>query len=111
MFTVVLLVGAQSFRLMYHSEEKARQAANMSSWTDVLVYIEDDFGQEFSGRRNSISGCVFEDLEKSKLAHVELALHQQRMQFLAQKMASADPGLRTMAAMNGPGVITPFPRN
>jgi hypothetical protein len=110
MHCITLIVGSLPFRFVFQKENTARElvAALEPGVGNDYVLLADDFGQEFYGRRSSINGCILEDMEKSKLAHVEFALHQQRMQNLAQKMASADPGLRSMS--NGPGVVTPFPR-
>ena len=50
---------------------------------------------------------MFEDLDQSKLANIELFLHQQRVQVAAQKAAQSDPGLKASSLMNGPSVLTP----
>jgi hypothetical protein len=109
MYCITLIVGAVPFRFVFHKEETAREAVAATRGSPAIT-LRDDFGQEFFGTPGSVTGFIVEDMEKSKLAHVEFALHQQRMQNLAQKMASADPSLRASSAMNGPGVLTPFQR-
>ena len=42
------------------------------------------------------------------MANVELFLHQQRVQVLAQKAAQSDPGLRAASMMNSPRVLDPM---
>jgi hypothetical protein len=51
---------------------------------------------------------MMEDLDKAKLANVELFLHQQRVQAMATKAAQSDPGLRASSMMNGPRVLDPM---
>ncbi len=53
---------------------------------------------------------MFEDLDKAKMANVELFLHQQRTQALATKAAQSDPGLRASSAMAGPRMLDPMGR-
>ena len=64
------------------------------------VSVADDFGQRATIDIKSIHGFMLEDMEQSKLAHIERGLHQARTQARAQQMATADPVLKN-AAMIG----------
>lgn len=117
MFAVNIALGNTVWRLLFKDEEKAKTLfENFKEMPDEvgLIIGEDDFGQQCILNRIDIAGVMFEDLDKAKMANVELFLHQQRVQAMAQKAAQSDPGLRANAAMNGPSVLTPFggmPRN
>jgi hypothetical protein len=109
MFQITLTFGptGTQWALLFQTEEKA-----VASWqhaslgSSEFLTLEDDFGQTVNIVRKSLYGSMFESLEKSQLAHIEIALHRARLQAKAQQMASADPGLRTLA--RGPAVMTPF---
>lgn len=113
MWTLTVAVGNIPWALMF----KTREAAN-DSFAVVTAYqdadIEDDFGQRLRVRAGSVLGAVLEDMDKSKIAHIERALHHARMQHEGQKMAQADATLRMGQA--GPAILTPgfgnggFPR-
>jgi len=118
MFAVNVIIGSVCIPFMFRQEETARAAASqlthdptqafgMTRWISLV----DDFGHELAVESKSISGFILEDMDKTKLAHVERALHQERTQRLVQKTAEADPGLRMSSSklQNGPGILTPFP--
>ena len=56
-----------------------------------------------------VAGMMFEDLDKSMLAHVERGLHNARTQAKAQQQAMSDPVLKTaaMTAQRGPAIYDP----
>lgn len=121
MFSLTIFIGNGMWALLYKNEEKAvRDFALFNSPPiniDPSVKLEilpftidliDDFGHHVRVRATSIHGAVLEDLEVSKLAHCERALHQQRTQLQAQKMSEADQTIRTARAANGPAIITPM---
>ena len=104
--------------LLYNDEAKAKTewVVYCDATMDTPVHLSDDFGQAVVVNRSSISGAMFEDMDKSKLAHIERALHHARMQQEGQKLAAADAQLR--AGQHGPSIIAPmggmnggFPRN
>lgn len=111
MFSLTVIVGTNGWGLMFRSKGKA-EAAVATLEGGVLaverVSIVDDFGQSLFVNRDNISGWVFEDMEQSKLAHVERALAHARMQGLVQKMAEADPALRTSMMNRGPAIVSPM---
>ncbi len=111
MFSITVMVGAQGFTLMYRTQQKAEESARVLRGGDPMIAIEDDFGQSVAINRQHLSGFMVEDLEKSKLAHVERALHIQRTQALAQKTAEADPGLKFSMMNRGPAMVSPMGLN
>lgn len=74
----------------------------------ATVSLMDDFGQRADVDVASIHGFMLEDMEQSKLAHIERGLHQARTQARAQQQAQADPALRAAAAMQSPAMLTPM---
>ena len=75
------------------------------------VSVADDFGQRATIDIKSIHGFMLEDMEQSKLAHIERGLHQARTQARAQQMATADPILKNAAMMQGPAMLQPMGGN
>ena len=110
MFALNIALGNNAaWRLLFRDGEEAKaifekisKRSNQGTHT-----VEDDFGQTFSAPAKSISGVLFEDLEKTRLAHVEMHLHQKRTEALAIKMAQSDPGLRASAGMQSPRMLDP----
>ena len=111
MFIINVALGNTSWRLLFKDEEKARTAfAEMQprASADIGFIIEDDFGQTLCSTAKAIYGLMFEDMDKTKLAHVEMALHQARTQNLATKMAQSDQSLRASSMMQGPAILNPM---
>ena len=109
MFALNIALANNAWRLLFRDGEEAKaifekisKRSNQGTHT-----VEDDFGQTFSAPAKSIAGVLFEDLEKTKLAQVEIALHNAHTNALATKMAQADPGLRASSAMNSPRMLDP----
>ena len=92
--------------LLFKTEEAARAALMIPSSNDYWE-VMDDFGQYVSIKRDLIHGTMLEDMEQSKLAHIEQGLHRARTQAKAQQMAAADPTLRTAQMMGGPAMLQP----
>lgn len=74
----------------------------------IIVSCADDFGQSFASPTAKIHGVVFEDMNRSKLAHQERMLHDARTKAGAQKTAQSDPQLRQAMQPAGPGIVSPF---
>ena len=116
MFCVNIAVGNSCWRLLFRDEEKAKAVFESLKPLPIgtkTINAEDDFGQICTITVESTHGLLFEDLDKAKMANVELFLHQQRVQNMAQKAAQSDPGLRANSLMNGPAMLNPMgmPRN
>jgi len=82
---------------------KTAKAANAGT-----VDIVDDFGQRAIIEVQTIHGFMLEDMEQSKLAHIERGLHQARTQARANQMAQGDPVLKNAAMMQGPAMLSPM---
>ena len=116
MFAITIFFGsAGAFQGLFRQEDKARSAQAALAFNPATalgatewIAIADDFGQELCIERSKLNGYIFENLDQTKLAHVERALHQQRTQNLAQKTADSDPGLRAHRTMNGPAMLGAF---
>jgi hypothetical protein len=119
MFSMTIVFGASPvpWTLLFRTQEAFNNAIivfkNPPTFESDYFDITDDYGQHVSVKRGTIQGVMFEDLTKSRLAHIERGLHQMRTQIDANNLAKSDPVL--MAAMRsqqvGPGVITPFGAN
>jgi len=114
MFCLNIAVGSTVWALLFNDETKARDSlawirqkpTTTHTFTpSIECALEDDFGQTFVAPFNAIHGCMLEDLDKTRLAHIERALHQQLTQLEAQKRWEQHPAHRAMA--RGPGVIAP----
>jgi hypothetical protein len=73
------------------------------------MQFEDDFGQRATFVRSAIVAVMFEDLDASKVASVEMALHNARTQASAEQRAAADPTLRAARSngRGGPAIVSP----
>jgi hypothetical protein len=96
---------ATTWALMFKTEEKAVQVLQFVN-EHVDGSFTDDFGQTIALKTSELHGAMLEDLSLSKLAHIERALHQARMQAEGQKMAQTDPAL--VHAARGPNIISPM---
>ena len=108
MHSVTVVFGPASLRFMFRSKEKAEalRSFRCDHPTQDLL-IDDDFGQHAEIRAASIHGVIIEDMDQSRLAGIELMLHNARIQASAQSRAQSDTQLR--AAHRGPAVISPVP--
>ena len=107
MFCLNVALGNTSWRLLFRDEEKAQEAFSIFVKRYAPQFtVVDDFGQTLVAQAESVHGAMLEDMDKTKMAHVEMALHQARTQNLATKMAQTDPSLKTPAM--GPSVLNPM---
>jgi hypothetical protein len=108
--TIVFGPGPMVWTLMFKTEEKARE--ELAKIVDLpTISYADDFGQECLITRGSIHGMMIEDLEQSRLAHIERALHQARTQAKGAEIADNDPVLKQARhrAQGGMPMIQPVP--
>jgi len=113
MFSITLVIGNSSipWTLLFKTEESfavAETAVKNVMDNGGSFRVSDDFGQTVQAGDSIIQGVMFEDLDKSKLAHVAFSLHRSRMQVETQKAAEADPALRQARLMQGPSMISPM---
>ena len=119
--TIVFGPGPMVWTLMFKDREKAVAAVNDESLKPLadLLDMHRRFWANRNGRqaRRQIHGYMLENLDQSKFAHIEHALHQKRTKIAGDKLAEADPtireaarrernGLPMMQPMN-PGLMTP----
>jgi hypothetical protein len=107
--TICFGPAATTWALMFKTKETAEigwNAIALAKANNVVVNFSDDFGQEIVLESAPVHGVMLEDLSLSKLAHIERALHQARMQAEGQKMAQTDPAL--VHAARGPNIISPM---
>ncbi len=126
MFSLTIVFGPSPmvWTLMFKTEETAREAYQFlnaeTGPTKVgphdktgmsMVKLVDDFGQETALKRTEISGSMLENLEQSRLAHIERALHQARTQAKGAEIADNDPVLKQARhrAQGGMPMIQPVP--
>jgi hypothetical protein len=96
---------------MFESEENAEKA-----FTDIetarenkaRVVFADDFGHRASIDGASIVGNLLEDMSKAKMSQVEHALHNTRVQILANKMGQSDPAIMAAMRGQGPAILAPM---
>lgn len=111
MFCINVALGSTSWRLLFREEKNAETAFELLNPTvGFPKQIRDDFGQKLLlASDGSVHAVMFEDLDQTKMAHIEMALHQARTQNAAQKMAATDPALRAGSNQAGPAIISPMP--
>lgn len=94
--------------LLYNSAESMQNAWSKNHLQPHYT-LEDDFGQRAQIDAFCVAGIMFEDMDKSMLAHVERGIHNARTQAKAETVAMSDPVLRTaaMAKQRGPAIFNP----
>jgi hypothetical protein len=104
---MTVVFGPTSLGFLFKTKEKADAHRNFRTDhpTQDLI-IDDDFGSHAEIKAMSIHGIIIEDLDVSKLANVEMMLHEARSRSSAQHRAQSDPALR--AVRQGPSVLTPM---
>lgn len=110
MYCINVALGSTSWRLLFRDEANAKICFDiLDSRNGTDLQLKDDFGQVLVVHVDSMHGVMFEDLDQTKLAHIEMALHQARTQNQAQKAAQSDPMLRAGAhPAGGPAIINPM---
>jgi hypothetical protein len=94
--TIVFGPGPMVWTLMFKTIEGMQAAAAkcQNNAPTELFNVTDDFGQDASINSTQIHGMMAEDLDQSKFAHIERALHQARTKVTADKLAESDPTIR-----------------
>lgn len=107
--TIVFGPGPMVWTLMFKTEDKLR--LELANWAMNKTPIIDDFGQECLVDADKIAGYMIEDMEQSRLAHIERALHQARTQAKGAEIADSDPVLKQARhrAQGGMPMIQPVP--
>ena len=117
LLTVVFGPTSTSLAFLFRNEEQAQtelealERAMLLETETSLVVIDDDFGQHAAIRIKSLHGFLLENMEESKLAHIERGLHNARTQARANQAAQSDPVLKSaMAGMSpvNPAMLSPM---
>lgn len=117
MYSLSVIVGPVVWSFMFKTEEEARKAqlhiattvepSSSTLTADCPFAVTDDFGQSATIRPSSIHGFMLEDLDQTKLAHIERTLFNALVQTEGAKRAQSDPRFRapTLATpMINPGI-------
>lgn len=115
MFTLNVAFGPIAWVLGFHTKESAEKAVaalNVYAVPNTAEFrvagqqitVTDDFGQTVSCKE-APTAILFEDLDQSKLLHIEVTLHRARVQQDVQKRAESDATLRR----SSPAIMSPFP--
>jgi hypothetical protein len=107
--TIVFGPGPMVWTLMFRTEERVRE--ELANWAINKTPLIDDFGQECVISADIMHGYMVENLEQSKLAHIERALHQARTQAKGAEIADSDPVLAQARrrAQGGMPIMQPMP--
>lgn len=119
MFSLSIVFATQSWRLLYQKDENAKRdydlvtavlAADKTTGFNAhsTITLVDDYGQTIFIKAESLHGVMFENLDQTKMANIEYALHGARTQAAAQQRAEGDPALRAGRAPHGPAIISPM---
>ena len=100
MFSLSICMGSTVWALRFKTEESATLAYRTLVDGAGAVELKDDYGQTINLLTASISGVLFEDMKKSREAHIEQMLHNSSMQQEAQKRANSRP--------QSPSIVSPF---
>jgi hypothetical protein len=113
MFLISIAMGRSQpivWTLMFRTEEKAVETFKLLHENMGGIAVADDFGQTIFAERANILSMLLENVEQSKLAHVERGLHEQRIRAAIVTRMAADPTLRRGAGGgSGPAMLTPIP--
>jgi len=115
MFSISIVFGpnATAWRLLYKEEASFENAKTaVQNRAGAHLTLTDDFGQIASINGDEIIATMAEDMDASRLASIELMLHQFRTQKDAERRAQAEPGMRTatpvLTPMGLPNGVRPF---
>lgn len=109
MYLLTIAVAPVAWPLMFRTKEKADMSREVlrDRTPGRFVSIEDDFGQIVDVETRCVGAIMFEDMDQSRNAHIERALHEARLRASLQTRAKSDPILKH-AAINGPAMISPM---
>lgn len=95
MYSLTIVFGPAAWQFMFRTPEKLetfKQFRANNPAQDVI--IDDDFGQHAEIKAASIHGIQIENLEETRIVHIERAVHQGKIQRDAQQRFSREPGVR-----------------
>lgn len=93
--TIVFGPGPMVWTLLFKDRESINSQVNQLEESGIkFVEVADDFSQCAVINKEQLHGWMAEDLEQSRLAHIERALHQARTQAKGAEIADSDPVLK-----------------
>lgn len=106
MHALNIALGNLCWQFLFREKEKAMTYFDQIRHSPMqTLSITDDFGQQ--AVIAPPFNAMLENLDESKMAHVEMALHRHRIQLQAQKQAQTDPMIRSAQLNGGPRVMVP----
>lgn len=111
--TVALANTQIIWTFMYKTKESADTGWNKRFNTGSFFTFADDFGQSAEISAENYGGALMEDLDQSKMAHIERAMHTERVKIQAQNAAQSDQVIKNAmrAAQRGPAIFDPTMQN
>ena len=120
--TIVFGPAGTCWRLLFKTKENAdtaygiidramNQATAPLRTEDPRAQIEDDFGQKALLSVEAIHGLMLEDLDQTKLAAIEMSVHNGRAQADAEQAMRADPKIMSSIRsrqQGGPPILAPM---
>ena len=101
MYSLTIVHGGASWRFMFRAKsdvDKFRGFRAAAAAQDLI--IDDDFGQHAEIRTSDISGIQIEDMEQSRLAHMEGMVWNARIQQGAQERLRTRAGIAQVPSLN-----------
>lgn len=111
--TVALANTQIVWTFMYKTKESVEYAQKTYDANPITMSFIDDFGQHARIPTSQVAGVLFEALDQSKMAHIERAMHTERVKIQAQNAAQSDPIIKNAmrTAQRGPAIFDPTMQN
>jgi hypothetical protein len=112
MFSLSICFGPQgtTWALLFKTEEEANAQWSIINSTPPqhALALKDSFSQQaVFAKREEIHGCMLENLDETKLAHIERTLHELRLKTKLGQVASTDPMIQMGRVSNSPAMLSP----
>lgn len=107
MYSISIAMGRGTpvvWALMYRTEARALETFKILQENVGDVVINDDYGQTIAIKKADVIGMMFEDYEQSRMAHIERAVHEQKIRAAIGQRVRSDPGLRDIV-QPGPAML------
>lgn len=110
MFSLSIAVGRTQpivWTLMFRTKKAADDAISMLRDAAGDISLTDEFGQTFDGAKTDIVASMFEDLEQSRLAHVERTLQVELIKAAVITRMRGNPAFNSLTGA-GPAMLQPM---
>jgi hypothetical protein len=107
MFSISIAMGRGTpvvWALLYRTKEKALEASLKLHESQGEISLNDEFGQTIHVVKANVVGILTEDLEQSRVAHLERAIHEQKIRAAVGTRMRSDPAFRDITPA-GPAVL------